>query len=111
MYVGDGINDAAVMAASDCSVSMCKVGSDAAIEASDIVLVSDNILLLPKGRKIAKCTRQIVMQNIIGSLLVKLCIMLLSIFVPRFPLIISVISDVGVMIIAVLNSMRTALIK
>ena len=111
LYAGDGINDAPVMTAADCSVSMGKVGSDAAIEASDIVLVSDSISLLPKGRKIAKCTRIIVMQNIIGSLLVKLAIMILSIIVPEFPLIISVIADVGVMLIAVLNSMRTILIK
>lgn len=110
LYVGDGINDAPVMASADCSVSMGKVGSDAAIEASDIVLVSDNISLLLKGRKIAKCTRKIVMQNIVGSLLVKLAIMLLSIIIPNFPLIISVVADVGVMLLAVLNAMRTALI-
>ncbi|KAK8876407.1 hypothetical protein M9Y10_006612 [Tritrichomonas musculus] len=111
LYVGDGINDAPVMTVADCAVSMGKVGSDAAIEASDIVLVSDNISLLPKGRKIAKCTRRIVMQNIAGSLLVKFTIMILSICVPGFPLIISVGSDVGVMLVAVLNAMRTELIK
>ena len=111
LYVGDGINDAPVMTAADCAVSMGTVGSDAAIEASDIVLVSDNISLLPKGRKIAKGTRRIVKQNIIASILVKVAIMALDIAIPAFPLIVSVIADVGVMLAAVLNAMRTSLIK
>ncbi len=101
------------MTAADCAVSMGKVGSDAAIEASDIVLVSDNLSSLPLGRKIAKGTRSIVLQNIIGSLAVKAVIMILSVAVPNFtlPLFVSVIADVGVMLVAVLNAMRTALIK
>ena len=107
LYVGDGINDAPVMTAADCAVSMGTVGSDAAIEASDIVLVSDNISLLPKGRKIARGTRSIVKQNIICSLIVKVLIMALDIAIPAFPLIISVVADVGVMLAAVLNAMRT----
>lgn len=121
IYVGDGINDAPVMTAADCAVSMGKVGSDAAIEASDIVLVSDNIALLPKGRKIAKGTRRIVVQNIVGSLFVKFGLMICDIVlasliacgvaVSPFPLIVSVIADVGVMLVAVLNAMRTSLIK
>lgn len=111
LYVGDGVNDAPVMVAADCAVSMGKVGSDAAIEASDIVLVSDNLALLPKGRKIAKSTRRLVVENIVGSLVVKLGIMALSIFLPDFPLIVAVIADVGVMLLAVLNAMRTRLIR
>lgn len=111
LYAGDGINDSPVMAFADCAVSMGKVGSDAAIEASDVVLVSDKISLIPKGRKIAKGTRRIVMQNIIGSLLIKAVIMALDIAIAGFPLIISVIADVGVMLIAIINAMRTALIK
>lgn len=111
LYVGDGINDAPVMTCADCAISMGTVGSDAAIEASDIVLVSDKISLIPEGRKIAKVTRSIVKQNIVGSLLVKAAIMALDIAIPAFPLIISVVADVGVMLVAVLNAMRTALIK
>ena len=111
VYVGDGINDAPVMAAADCAVSMGKVGSDAAIEASDVVLVTDNLELLPKGKKIAKGTRAVVFQNIIGSLAVKLAVMVLGIVIADFPLILAVVADVGVMLVAVLNAMRTKLIK
>ncbi len=111
LYVGDGINDAPVMTSADCAVSMGTVGSDAAIEASDIVLVSDNISLLPRGRKIAKGTRAIVKQNIIASLVIKAVIMALDIAIPAFPLIISIAADVGVMLAAVVNAMRTSLIK
>lgn len=111
IYVGDGINDAPVMTVANCSVSMGKVGSDAAIEASDIVLVSDNISLVPEAKRIAKRTRSIVFQNIAGSLIVKFALMILGIAVPGFPLIAAIFGDVGVMLLAVLNAMRTALIK
>ena len=111
LYAGDGINDAPVMTAADCAVSMGKVGSDAAIEASDVVLVSDKLSLLPKGRRIARGTRSIVMQNIVGSLIIKAAIMALDIAIAGFPLIISVVADVGVMLVAVLNALRTNLLK
>lgn len=111
IYVGDGINDAPVMTVADCAVSMGKVGSDAAIEASDVVLVSDNLSLLPRARRIAKGTRSIVFQNIIGSLAIKFAIMILSVAIPDFPLILAIFGDVGVMLLAILNAMRTHLIK
>ena len=111
IYAGDGINDAPVMTVANCAVSMGRVGSDAAIEASDIVLVSDNLKALPKARRIAKGTRRIVVENIAFSLVVKFAIMALSIAIPSFPLIASIFADVGVMLIAVCNSLRTALIQ
>lgn len=111
LYAGDGINDAPVMTAADCAVSMGKVGSDAAIEASDIVLVTDDLKLLPKGRKIARFTRRLVVENIAGSLFIKLAIMVLSVALASFPLYFAIAADVGVMLIAVLNAMRTRLIK
>ena len=109
--MGDGINGAPVMAAADCAVSMGKVGSDAAIEASDVVLVTDNLELLPKARRISRGTRAIVFQNIIGSLAVKFAVMVLGVTLSSFMLIFAVAADVGVMLVAVLNAMRTKLIK
>jgi Cd2+/Zn2+-exporting ATPase len=111
IYVGDGINDAPVMVAANCAVSMGKVGSDAAIEASDIVLVSDNLQLLPKGKKIARKTRTIVFENIVGSLAVKFAIMAMAVAIPSFPMIVAIFGDVGVMLLAVLNAMRAKLVK
>ncbi|MBE7088674.1 MAG: cadmium-translocating P-type ATPase [Clostridiales bacterium] len=111
IFVGDGINDAPVMTNADCAFSMGSVGSDAAIEASDIVIVSDNLSLIPKAKEVAMRTKNIVLQNIIGSLLIKFGVMALSVFVPNFPLIVSIFADVGVMLVAVLNSLRVALKK
>lgn len=111
LYVGDGINDAPVMTCADCAVSMGRVGSDAAIEASDVVLVSDRLNLLCEAKRIAKGTRRIVFENIIGSLAVKVAIMVLSVTLPAFPLIAAIFGDVGVMLLAVLNSLRVKLIK
>ncbi len=105
MYVGDGINDTPVIAASDISFAMGGLGSDAAIEASDFVLATDDLRALPKAVKAAKKTRSIVMQNIVGSIAIKIALMALSLcgFIPLWA---AVFGDVGVMLIAVLNSMR-----
>ncbi len=105
LYVGDGINDAPVMTAADCSVSMGKLGSAAAIEASDLVLISDNLSALPKGLAIAAKTRAIVVQNIAFSLVMKTAFMALGAF-GILPLGLAVFADVGVMLLAVLNSFR-----
>lgn len=105
MYVGDGVNDTPVMTVSDVAVSMGALGSDAAIEASDLVLVSDHLGALPKAVRAAKKTRKIVMENIVFSIAVKVAFMVLSLF-GMIPLWLAVIGDVGVMLLAVLNSMR-----
>ncbi len=104
-YIGDGINDAPVMMAADCAVSMGKLGSAAAVEASDIVLVKDDLSALPKAFKIAKKTRVIVFQNILFSLLMKGAFLLLG-ALGVLPLWLAVFADVGVMLLAVLNSFR-----
>ena len=105
LYVGDGVNDTPVMTVSDVSVAMGGLGSDAAIEASDFVLASDNLNALPKAVKGAKKTRKIVVENIVFSIAVKIALMVLSLAV-GLPLWIAVLGDTGVMLLAVLNSMR-----
>lgn len=105
LYVGDGINDTPVMAESDISASMGALGSDAAIEASDLVLASDSLSALPKAVKGAKKTGKIVAENIVFSIAVKVALMALSLF-GLIPLWAAVLGDVGVMLLAVLNSMR-----
>ncbi len=105
MYVGDGINDAPVMIRADCSVSMGKLGSAAAVEASDLVLISDNLKALPKALKIAKKTRRVVLQNVVFSIAMKVAFMALG-AAGVLPLWLAVFADVGVMLLAVLNSFR-----
>ncbi len=105
LYVGDGINDTPVMAESDIAIAMGGLGSDAAIEASDMVLVSDRLSALPKAIQIARKTRKIVFENIVFSIGVKVALMVLSL-VGILPLWLAVFGDVGVMLLAVLNSMR-----
>ena len=105
LYVGDGINDAPVMAAADCAVSMGKLGSAAAVEASDVVLLSDDLRGVPRCIRIARKTRRIVKENIVFSIGVKVLFLGLG-AAGVLPLWLAVFGDVGVMLLAVLNSMR-----
>lgn len=117
IFVGDGINDAPVLALSDIGVSMGQIGSDSAIEASDIVILNDDLNALPLMLKIAKKTKRIVIENIIFILLIKLVILALcaviNIFYGGFEplMLIAIFGDVGVCVLAVLNSMRALVIK
>ena len=105
VYVGDGINDAPVMMTADCAVSMGKLGSAAAIEASDLVLISDNLKALPTAVKLARKTRSVVVQNIVFSIVMKVAFMILG-AIGVLPLWLAVFADVGVMLLAVVNSFR-----
>ncbi len=104
-YVGDGINDAPVMTASGCALSMGKIGSAAAVEAADIVLLQDDLRGIPKGVRIARKTRAIVLQNVLFSIGMKGIFMALG-ALGVLPLWLAVFADVGVMLLAVLNSFR-----
>ena len=105
IYVGDGMNDAPVMLTADCAVSMGALGSAAAVEASDFVLIADDLSALPKCIRIARKTRNIVIQNIVFSIVMKLGFMVLG-ALGVLPIGLAVFADVGVMLLAVLNSFR-----
>lgn len=110
LFIGDGINDAPVLALSDIGVSMGSLGSDAAIEASDIVIMTDEPSKIGKAIKISKKTMRIVHENIIFAISIKIAVLILSLL-GIATMWSAVFADVGVSVIAILNSLRVLNVK